>query len=163
MNLEGSACLRPIRPKRRPVWAAVDQLQTPLAPSVSADLAAVAARLIKNNPRLRPELAAWLAPHWSARQPDGSWRILSDPAHKRVNPYLYRVDEVVACWAQISAPVLWVFCEHMKSRQAFVDSPEYADRLSVIPTLRRATVAGAGHMMHHDQPEAVASMIQEFL
>ena len=27
----------------------------------------------------------------------------------------------------------------------------------------RATVAGAGHMMHHDRPEAVATLIREFL
>ena len=31
-----------------------------------------------------------------------------DPAHKIVNPLLYRIEEVRACWREVSAPVLWV-------------------------------------------------------
>src|SRR2546425_7997483 len=31
-----------------------------------------------------------------------------DPAHKIVNPVLYRYEEAHACWQKVEAPVLWV-------------------------------------------------------
>ena len=73
-----------------------------------ADLGQVAARLRKTNPRLPPERAAFLAKHWSAQNAAGEWEILGDPAHKRTGPLLYQAEEILACWRQITAPVLWV-------------------------------------------------------
>jgi hypothetical protein len=35
-------------------------------------------------------------------------RLLADPAHRRVNPYLYRREEMEACWRRIEARVLLV-------------------------------------------------------
>ena len=35
--------------------------------------------------------------------------------------------------------------------------------LAAFRSLRYATVQGAGHMLHHDQPEEVARLIEEFL
>lgn len=164
VNLEGAG-LAPSEPDQAPARVAqwLDELRRPLAPSTADDLAGVAARLMRNNPRLSAGQAAFLAGHWAERTADGRYRILLDPAHKRTNPYLYRADEIRACWAAIAAPVLWVFCQHMSPRQAFVQSEEYAHRLSAIRHLERATVADAGHMLHHDQPGAVASLIEKFL
>jgi pimeloyl-ACP methyl ester carboxylesterase len=36
-------------------------------------------------------------------------------------------------------------------------------RLSVVPGAEHATISDAGHMLHHDQPEAVARLIADFL
>lgn len=124
---------------------------------------AVAARLMKNNPRLRADQAAFLAQHWGVAQPDGRFALAGDPAHRLVNPVLYRVDEVTEVWRCIDAEVLWVLSQHANDWHAFVKAPEYAQRLAAIRKLSRATVAGAGHMMHHDRPEAVAALIREFL
>jgi pimeloyl-ACP methyl ester carboxylesterase len=33
----------------------------------------------------------------------------------------------------------------------------------MIPNAQRACVADAGHMLHHDQPAEVASLIEQFL
>ena len=76
---------------------------------------------------------------------------------------LYRVDEVTEVWRRIEADVLWVLSEHANDWHAFVKTPEYRQRLSAIRRLSLVTVAGAGHMMHHDRPEAVATLIREFL
>lgn len=124
---------------------------------------AVAARLMRNNPRLGAERADFLAQHWAVPQADGRHALAGDPAHRLVNPVLYRVDEVMAVWRRIEAEVLWVLSEHANDWHEFVKAPDYAKRLAAIPRLRRATVAGAGHMMHHDRPEAVAALIREFL
>lgn len=40
---------------------------------------------------------------------------------------------------------------------------EYQDRIARIPRLQRAVVQDAGHMMHHDQPEALARLIEDFI
>ena len=58
----------------------------------------LAARLQQENPRLERERALFLAEHWGAATPDGRVALRSDPAHKRVNPVLYRIEEAEACW-----------------------------------------------------------------
>ena len=52
----------------------------------------------------------------------------ADPAHKIVNPVLYRLDEALACWRNISAPVLWLWGDGawvkkwLKENEADLDS-----------------------------------------
>ena len=53
----------------------------------------LATRLQQANPRLTPERARFLAEHWGAATPENRVALRSDPAHKRVNPVLYRVEE----------------------------------------------------------------------
>ena len=164
VNLEGFG-LRPSDPSGAPgrmrEW--LDELGTPATMRDYASRDEVAARLAKTNPRLPPDKARWLAGHWSAQNAQGRFELLGDPAHKRVNPYLYRVDEVVATWRAIAAPVLLVAASESEAWRRFADSGEYRERLGAIPRLERATVERAGHMLHHDQPERVASLIEGFV
>ncbi len=130
----------------------------------------VARRLMKTNPRLAPDKAAWLARHWAAArpQPDGSerWEILGDAAHKVVNAHIHRVDEALALYRCISAPVLAVEAARdsldgwWKGRYTIA---QYHERLKNVPNARVETVADAGHMLHHDQPVRVAALIEDFL
>ena len=39
---------------------------------------------------------------------------------------------------------------------------EYHQRLQAVPQCRIAQVDDAGHMLHHDQPEVIAQMIEDF-
>ena len=39
---------------------------------------------------------------------------------------------------------------------------QYHERLQSLPDCRSARVDDAGHMLHHDQPEAVARLIEDF-
>jgi pimeloyl-ACP methyl ester carboxylesterase len=72
------------------------------------DAASVAQRLMKTNKRLSPDKAAWLATQWAQPNAQGEWRILGDAAHKVVNPYLFRLDEVLEIYKRITAPTLMV-------------------------------------------------------
>src|SRR5690606_33524717 len=53
----------------------------------------VARRLMKTNPRLDADKAAWLARHWAAPNAQGQWEIQGDPAHKVISAHLYQVEE----------------------------------------------------------------------
>ena len=90
-----------------------------------------------------------------------------DPKHKIISANLYRTDEVLACWEKITAPVLWVEAEHTDvwrwmGPKAEV-RPEIDRRRHVIPNVTEVLIKDAGHMLHHDQPEALASLIEDFL
>lgn len=127
---------------------------------------AVAQRLIRTNPRLTLDKAAWLAGHWARPGDDGRWHILGDAAHKVTSAQLYRVDEALALYAAIAAPVLCIEAEADSLGQWWngrFTRQEHHRRLSHVRTLQTATVADAGHMLHHDQPQAVAGLIEHFL
>ena len=60
--------------------------------------------------------------------------------------------------------MLWVDgAETAALRRLGLDEREYAERRSQFAQMRHVTVEQAGHMLHHDQPEAVAKLIEEFL
>ena len=44
-----------------------------------------------------------------------------------------------------------------------LDAADLAQRRASFPSLRHEVLAGAGHMLHHDQPEALARLIEDFL
>ncbi|WP_416548027.1 alpha/beta fold hydrolase [Limnohabitans sp. DCL3] len=131
-----------------------------------ADAAGVAARLMKTNRRLRRDQADWLAQHWARPGPDGQWRILGDSAHKVINPYLFRVEEALAMYQRISAPVLAVQASDDSLSQWWKGQytlAEFHERLKSVPQLEKATLDDAGHMLHHDQPHALAHLLEAFL
>jgi pimeloyl-ACP methyl ester carboxylesterase len=125
---------------------------------------ALAERLRGNNSRLSGEKALFLARHWGRSKPDGRVELASDPAHKLVNPILYRVEEAEACWRKVAAPVLWVAGAESKAPEMLkLSSADLAARKACFRQLTERVIAGAGHMVHHDQPERLAEVIEDFL
>ena len=148
-------------PLRMAQW--LDQMAKPPTLSTYASLDEVAARLMRNNPRLSAERAHFVAPHWAEPGADGRYVLRASPAHKIINPYIYRADEAAATWARITAPVLWVTARESGHVERFTNVPGYAERVARIRDRRHVWVEEAGHMLHHDQPERVATLIEEFL
>ncbi len=135
-----------------------------LASYESAD--GVARRLMKTNKRISEDKAQWLARQWASENANGKWDILGDAAHKVVNANLYQVDEALSLYAQITAPLLAVEAADNELGKWWGDKftlAEYHERLKSVPNCRIEAVADAGHMMHHDQPEVLAGMIEAFL
>jgi pimeloyl-ACP methyl ester carboxylesterase len=167
VNLEGFGMPR-TRPEQAPRRLAqwLDELKAPQTLRDYDSVQAVAERLLKNDPLLTPDKAAWLAPHWSRPALDGRWHILGDPAHKRVNPVLYRVDETLECWKQITAPLLWVEGDRTDTASWWgtrYSKEEFHERLSVVANVRKVTLSPSGHMLHLDQPQALARQLVDFL
>lgn len=167
VNLEGFGMSRTApedAPKRYRKF--MEQIAEPPALKSYANFAELAARLKKTNPRLTDERAAFLAQHWGHEvdTPDGKRvELLADPAHKIVNATLYRVDEAFACWEAITAPVLCVTANQSEMLTRWIKEADYRERLSHFKHLSEASIDQAGHMLQHDQPEALARLIEEFL
>ncbi len=171
VNLEGFG-LAPSQPSQAPGRYArwMDELRAyergdmALRPYDSVD--GVAQRLMKTNPRIAPDKAQWLAQHWAAPDANGKWWILGAPAHKIITPMLFRADEMLALYEAITAPVLSVEAEEnhiAKWSSGNYSLAQYHERLGHVRNARSARVDHAAHMLHHDQPEAVARIIEDFL
>ena len=179
INLEGFGmpATRPEdAPGRLTRW--LDEIRTlhagQLALKTYADAAGVAARLMKNNPRLPQAKADWLARQWAApRTPSNGqadqamcWEVLGEAAHRVINAHLSRAEEIMAIYRAITAPVLMVqaqqdsfavFWGERYTRQ------EFHTRITAVPNLRSETLPDCGHMLHHDQPERLARLLEDFL
>ena len=168
VNLEGFG-LRPTHPEQAPGRYAqwIDQLKQGGALRDYASREEVAARLMKNNPRLSTARAAFLAQHWSEPDGGGRFRVAGDPAHRIINPTLYRIDEVLACWKNVECPVLWVRAAQTDVlRHVGVDRDaalrEVETRMTALRNVESVVVENAGHMLHHDRPDEVARLIEDF-
>lgn len=166
VDLEGFG-LAPARasesPRRLAAW--LDDMREPARLKTYETRDDVAARLVKTNPRLAPERARFLAQHWAKRGEDGRYMLLADPAHKHHGPLLYRLDEVMAVWSRVSAKVLHVEAVASPTLSMLAgDIPldEYKARFKAFPDWREKLIEEAGHMVHHDQPEQVAALIEAF-
>ncbi len=170
VNLEGFGMPRTTpdeAPARIARW--LDSLATTeqLRPYASID--AVAERLRKTNPLLREDRARWLAGEWSASltcATDGQRHLRADPNHKRSSPQQAQVDEWLASWRRIEAPVLWIEGDRTDLSGWWgtrYTKTEFHERLAQVRDVERHIVSPAGHMLHHDRPEDVARLVEGFL
>ena len=118
---------------------------------------ALARRIAKRNPNMGDKRAAFVASEWAKEDGVGAVTLRADPNHKRPNAVLYRRAEAEACWRQMVAKVLLI---------AGSDSP-FAEQFGSVaslpfPNARSVTIDGTGHMIHFEQPGALAREIRKF-
>lgn len=130
----------------------------------------VAARLRKTNPRLPADKAAWLARQWAAPRTsdDGAtrWHILGDAAHRVISARLSPAAEMKALYAAITAPVLMVEAADSELPEGWrgrYSLDEFHQRLRAAPRVQRQVLPDCGHMLHHDQPQALARLVERFI
>lgn len=147
-------------PKRMVQW--LDAQRDPPQFRVYKSFDEVAARLKGKNPRLTGEQAQFLARQW-AHDTDGGVALRSDPRHKAPNPYLFRIEEALAIWRRVTAPVLLVNGTDSHIPSWLKDDPrQLAERKGALRDLREVELEECGHMMHHDQPGQLARLVEEF-
>ena len=131
-----------------------------------ATLDDVARRLMKTNPRLQADKAQWLAGHWARQDVQGLWQIQGHAAHRLPSAQLYRVDETLEIFKRISAPTLCVEATDSDMGgfwKGAYSLTEFHERLQAVPHCELAQITQAGHMLHHDQPQQVAALIERFI
>lgn len=167
INVEGFGLAKTVpseAPARLAQW--LSELKSPVSLRTFANEQDIVEHLRIRSPQLEKEYGAWLARQWAQLQPDGRWHIMADAAHKRVNPALYRSDEAISTWVNIQAPLLWVEGENTGHDRWSGDKyprSEFEDRLSKVRSVERRVINQAGHMIHLDQPKALATAIENFL
>lgn len=189
VNLEGLGLARSRAeeaPQRYARW--LDELRDPFREGRYASVEQLASILRMRNPRLTPDAAGFIAKAWSrpvesdsrkanerAGAPDNDAagvdggkgagaevRLRFDPRHRLVNPVLYRREEAEACWAKLEIPMLLVtgeLSDHRTRHASYVTDEQLHGSFR---HLRIVTIPGAGHMMHHEDPESVARHIVGF-
>jgi len=123
-----------------------------------------ATRMQSENHRLTDERAAFLVQHWGKQEPDGTVNRRADPAHKRVNPLPFPVNDVLDCWEQTTAQVLWIAGGDSGLMGRMMADPQgFEDRKACYKDLQIETVEDSGHNIHQDQPEQLAALVERFM
>lgn len=168
VNIEGLGLTRTTpdqAPERYRRW--LDELRGSPGFSSYVSLEEFAQHLSRRNPRLDPARAEFIARAWAGDGDgdgdDGKIVMRSDPRHKLINPVLYRREEAEACWSKVTAPVLLLLGAHSEIRGRLGGDATDERLRQSFDDVRIATVADAGHMMHHERPEEVACLIEQFL
>lgn len=146
-------------PQRYARW--LDQRHATPALRDFADVGTLHRHLQRLAPSAAPEVLAAIALRWARPVGDGAWRLRMDPRHKGGHAVLYRREEAAACWRDTTAPVMLVggTCSDFFARFAGFDP--VADCAAHYRRCTTHWLEGAGHMMHWEQPLAVAALIRE--
>jgi pimeloyl-ACP methyl ester carboxylesterase len=80
-----------------------------------------------------------------------------------VNPILYKREDAEATWREIRAPLLMVLGEESEYLKRLGADGTIEALRATFPGVDIARVAGAGHMLHIEQPELVAPLVEAFL
>lgn len=149
-------------PKQLTQW--LDHLGETPRLNTYADHTALQRRMQQVNPRLDDDKAAFLARALSRVVDDGRVQMACDPWHRVPSPMLYRIDDQMACWQAIEAPVLMLVSERGFVDERFGDNPaERERRLGAFRNLSLTTIENCGHNLQHDQPARVAEALERFL
>ena len=119
--------------------------------------------LARRNPRTPPDRLDFIARSWGQLNAQGRVELRADPRHKHVNPVLYQREQALACWRQITAPTQMIVGEHSEFAQRVLQNIAAERWQTASEEIAPVTLAGAGHMLHHEQPAAVAALMAEFL
>jgi pimeloyl-ACP methyl ester carboxylesterase len=108
-------------------------------------------------------VAAFVANVWGVADQGDRVRLAADPRHHWTNPILYKREDAEATWREIRAPLMMMLGEKSDYlKRLGADGTIEALRLAY-PGVEIASVADAGHMLHLERPDAVASMAECFL
>ncbi|MGD9934362.1 MAG: alpha/beta fold hydrolase [Dehalococcoidia bacterium] len=126
-------------------------------PRVYPDLESAAERMKEANQRLPDEILPGLA-GYAAKPVDGGFIWKYDLWVNGRTSMELRRSELPAFWEEVACPVLLFVGGDSPQRRRQHPAPERHFRDS-----RTVTIDGAGHWLHHDQPEAVVRELRSFL
>jgi pimeloyl-ACP methyl ester carboxylesterase len=113
-------------------------------------------------PRFTEAQSGFVARAWSEPD-DARVRLLGDARHRWVNPVRYAREDAEACWREVKAPVLMVLGDESEYLAMLgTDGSDETFRASM-PHVQIAHIPGAGHMLHIEQADRVAALVENFL
>jgi pimeloyl-ACP methyl ester carboxylesterase len=150
-----------LAPAHYGMW--LDQLKQIQLYSQYADIDGVIERILKIAPNMDSDKAAFLACYWCDEAAEGSYHLRHDPAHKRVNPILYRRQEAMCCWQEITAKVMLVLATESSFYERYESQGYQAELHANIRQFKETSIDRSGHMVHLEQPSRLAAILDDFL
>jgi pimeloyl-ACP methyl ester carboxylesterase len=148
-------------PGRYREW--LHQLREPPVNATFPSIEAFAHLLMRRNPRLDAGHAKFVARAWTRPAGGDAVQVAGDPAHKRVNPVLYRREEAEACWREVVAPVLYVVAAQSEFLSRLGEDGRPENVAAIVRRLVPCVIDDASHMVHHERPVELARAIESFL
>jgi pimeloyl-ACP methyl ester carboxylesterase len=124
-----------------------------------SSIRAGAEQLRQTNPRLDAELALHLARSGMKQSSAGKWVWKFDPLHRTTAPQPFYAAQAIEFLRRIACPVLIV--DGAESRQ--IRRHDSKQRLEEIRDRKQVVIENAAHMVHQDNPLALAKVVAEFL
>jgi pimeloyl-ACP methyl ester carboxylesterase len=115
------------------------------------------ARLERNHRGVPREVLEGRVGDLIAQTASGEHAWLFDPLHRTVSPMPFFAASYKEFAKRVTCPVLAV-----DGGSTGFEPPDQAERLGSFVSLRRATLEGAGHMMHWTRPDELARVLLEF-
>jgi pimeloyl-ACP methyl ester carboxylesterase len=114
-------------------------------------------RLVMSHPGVARDVLATRVPHLVRDAGAGrvAWRF--DPLHKTTSPLGFSVASYMAFARRIPCPVLY-----LDGGSTGYHPPDESARLAAFPRLERASLEGAGHMMHWTMPGELVDLLLKF-
>lgn len=117
---------------------------------------------LQKNSRLTVEKARFLA-QFLTRKVQGGFVFNADPWHKLRLPQRFPVEEMKAIWQHSRAKIAWVSAENSWVMADFANAQEdYQSRIHSFANIQTFFIQNCGHMLHYDQAEKVAALIDAF-
>ena len=118
-----------------------------------------ARQLQQTNPRLNSEAALHLARSGMKQSSNGKWAWKFDPLHRTTAPQPFYSAQAIEFLRRIACPVFIV--DGAESHQIL--RRDKRQRLDQIKDRKQVVIEDAGHMVHQDNPQALAKAVAEFL
>lgn len=137
------------------------------SPRVYDSIDALRSALMARNPRLTLQRADFLAREFALVQEDGRATLMVDRDQSPGGSVPRFTQETVnAALANFHGPVRFILGKQSRMRRHYEQSPEgqalLNARLTAAPGASVVELDDAGHNVHHDAPEKVAQLIEEF-
>lgn len=151
-------------PDRFGEW--LDELRAGPRKSFYESTVRLAGYLQRRNPRLPLAQAEFIARAWTRPVEGGGFELRFDPWHRLINPVLYRRDEAEACWRRVRAATLLLVggqSEYRERLENGATGDEVRRFRECFAQLDWQAFPQLGHMMHHEDAAAVATVISSWL
>jgi len=115
----------------------------------------------QQNPRLPRAWLRYFVYH-AARESEDGWRWRADPLFSTGDFGPFKAAWIGPAWKHLRVPLLAVI-GGVPDVWGPIPEDVLAGRLADVPLLERATVKGAGHFIHMEEPAETASLVLDFL
>ncbi|NIO11210.1 MAG: alpha/beta fold hydrolase [Deltaproteobacteria bacterium] len=146
-------------PERMGKWIAEINASEQKRPVEYGSVEQMAERLRQRDPRLNQKVALHVARYGSKVTPTGKrvWKF--DPLHRTSSPQPFYAGQALEFLRRIQCPVLLV--RGKESRQ--VHRKDLGERFDAIPRSKLVEIPRAGHMVHRNNPDALARAVAAFV